>query len=258
MAKKEKQLAVAAEETELMLPEGEAWGSEELDASDIVVPKLLLMQGLSKFVTDGECSQGQIVDSLSKKSVGGITNIKSKEGKPVDLVAFSATKSWIDFEKIDGQWVYIKTYPLTGDNVGQPQEEIVNGVEVRRDRCMNFYVLLADQIAAGEAIPYVVSFRRTSMRAGKKIATMAAKLKALGNKPLAFKHILLSVVPMQKDDKTFWGFEVAEGANSTPAELKEAYKWHQTLKTVKARVDDADLKEPLKAEAEPVDGEVEF
>ena len=255
-AKETKAVATVAQTQEVALtaPTKQAWGSEDLSATGIIMPKLLLMQGLSKFVTEGEAAQGQIVNSLTKEVVGGITNIKTKAGTAVDLVAFKAFKTWLEFEKENGEWVYKKGYPMTADNVNFKQEEIINGVEIRRDRCLNYYCLQPSKVASGEALPVVVSFRRTSMKAGKKLATMAAELKALGGKPLAFKHFSLSAVPLQKDDKTFWGFEVEYGERSTEAELNEAFKWYSALKSIEAKIDDSDLREPEKAaHAEPTE-----
>lgn len=240
-------------------PIDEAWGTEGLDASDMLVPKLLLMQGLSKFVTDGDAQQGQVVDSLSKEVVGGITNIKAGTGDKVELVVFSTFKTWIEFEKIDDEYEFVKQFPMNASNVNLAQEEVVNGIEVRRDRCLNFYVLLPSQIADGSALPYVISFRRTSMRAGKKISSMAQRLKALGRKPIAFKKVVLSVVPMQRDDKKWWSYEMEEGENSSQAELNEAHKWYQVLKSATVRVDDSDLKEKAEAPAPVVsDAEQEY
>lgn len=244
-----KNVPAKKEETALSAPMDQAWGSEGLDSKDILVPKLLLMQGLSKKVNEGEAQQGQVVDSISGKVVGGIKNIKTKEGEPITMIAFSSFKTWIESEKIGDKYEYRKQYAMTPENADQAQEEVVNGISVRRDRCLNFYVLLKDQIADGTAFPYCVSFRRTSMKAGRKIATIAAQLKALGSKPLAFKNLHLSVTHMQNDQGQFWGFDVGAGENSSTQELNEAFRWHQALKTSTVRVDDSDLKQPEKSPA---------
>lgn len=246
---KVKNVPAQKEETAVAMtaPVDQAWGSEGLSSSDILVPKLLLMQGLSKKVNDGEAQQGQIIDSISGEVVGGITNIKTKAGEKVKLVAFSSNKTWIESEKIGEKFEYRKQYAYTPENASQDRELVVNGIEVRRDLVLNFYVLRTDQIEAGTAFPLAISFRRTSMKAGRKIATMAAKLKALGNKPLAFKNIELSVVHMQNDQGQFWGFDVNEGEQSTPKQLEVAYHWHKALKAAVVRVDDSDLKQPEKA-----------
>jgi hypothetical protein len=249
-----KEVAVAQEKS-VALPQNQAWGSEELGAGDFLVPKLLLMQGLSQLVTDGEAQQGQIVDSITNDVLGGITNIKTKECKVLDLIAFQSFKSWVEFVKDGDNWEYRATYPMTKENQSLLMEEVLAGETIRRDKCLNFYVLRPDQIESGEAFPYVISFRRTSMKAGKKLATIAAQLRALGNKPLAFKHFELSVIPLENDKGSFWGYDLKAGKTSTEKELTKAFEWYKTLQTVEVKIDDKDLVSdvPAKAPGEETD-----
>lgn len=239
---KEETAVAVKEETGLALPQNQAWGSEELGAGDFLVPKLLLMQGISEAVTNGDAQQGQVIDSITNDVVGGITNLKTQECKVLDLIAFQSFKTWVEFERDGDNWNYKSWYPMTKENANLETEEVVDGVTIRRDRCLNFYVIRPEQIAKGEAFPYVISFRRTSMKAGKKLATIAAQLRALGNKPLAFKHFELSVIALENDKGKFWGFDLKAGKNSTDAELNEAFKWYKTLQSADVKIDDKDLK----------------
>lgn len=255
-AKVEETKAVAVkEETALAAPMDQAWGSEELGAGDFLVPKLLLMQGISEAVANGDAQQGQILDSITNDVVGGITNIKTQECKVLDLIAFHSFKSWVEYKKNGDNWEYQATYPMTKENMGQETEEVVEGETIRRDRSLNFYVLRPEQIAKGEGFPYVISFRRTSMKAGKKLATIAAQLRALGNKPLAFKHFELSVIPLENDKGKFWGYDLKAGKQSTNEELNEAFKWYKTLQTAEIKIDDKDLRGDAPKAAEHSDAE---
>lgn len=235
-------VAVKSEEMALTAPMDQAWGSEELGAGDFLVPKLLLMQGISELVAAGDAQQGQVIDSITNDVIGGITNIKTKECKNIDLIAFHSFKSWVEYRKDGDNWEYQATYAMTKENMSLETEEVVEGETIRRDRCLNFYVLRPDQIAKGEAFPYVISFRRTSMKAGKKLATIAAQLRALGNKPLAFKHFELAVIQLENDKGTFWGFDLKAGKTSTNEELNEAFKWYKTLQSAEVKIDDKDLR----------------
>jgi len=237
--------AVAKEEPKALAvtePESETWGSDELDGRDMLVPKLLLGQGLSKFVTDGDADQGQIIDSLSKEVLGGVMDKKTKAAKPVALVLFDSNKTWLEFEKEGAEWVYKKTFARNANNIDLAREETIDGIEYRRDECLNFLALKAEDAENGVAMPYMVSFRRTSMRAGKKLGTFIRFWKGAG-KPIAHKTILLTAVPMQKDDKSFWGFDVSEGPVATPKQLAEARKWNQSIRANQehVKVDDSDL-----------------
>jgi hypothetical protein len=223
------------------------WGGEGLHGSDLLVPKMLLMQGLSKLVADGAASPGQIRDSLTGDLFGGKTG---KDVKPVEIIAFSSFRTWVIFEKKNGKDEYVKTIPITPENEGLAITEVVNGVEVRRDKCLNFYVLRPEDIKDGSAFPYLISFRRTSGRAGKKLATFAAKLRVF-KKPLASKVMMLSVESMENDKGKFFGLDISQGRDSTPEEIKEAFQWHEALKTATVRVDDSDLKTETAASSAP-------
>lgn len=234
----------------------DAWGMEELNAGDIIMPKLLLMQGLSKLVTAGEANQGEIANSLTKEVLGGITNIKAKTCTDVEVVCFKAFKTWLEFDKVEGEWVYRKQYPMDATNVDLAQEETVNGVEIRRDRCLNYYVLLPKEIAAGSALPYVVSFRRTSMQAGKKIASATTRWKALGAaNPICHKTFKLTVIQKTKDDKNYWAFDVNEGTPVNAEAQAECKKWFNALQKMSVKIDDSDLKEtdPVEAASGPAE-----
>lgn len=213
-----------------------SWGSENVDSKDLLVPKILVMQGLSQLVADGSANVGQIRESLGGTLLGG------KE-KPVELIAFSSFRTWVCFEKINDKDEYTGTMPITPENEGLPINEIVNGLEVRRDKCLNFYVLVADEVKSGMAFPYVVSFRRTSAQAGKKLSTFAAKFKAFG-KPMACKTMMLKAVPIENDKGKFFGFDIELGRDTSPEELKEARKWYDAFKTSNVKVDDSDMKQP--------------
>lgn len=220
-----------------------AWGSEGIGGGDLLIPKLTIMQGLSKLVTAGEAMVGEIRDSLSGDHKGGK---KGKEVTPVPMIAFQSFKTWVVFEKRNGKDEYVKTIPITAENEGLAINEVVGGVEVRRDKCLNFYVLLPSEIAEGMAFPYLVSFRRTSSQAGRKLATFSAKLRAF-KRPMASKVFDLGVETLENDKGTFFGYTIAMGRDATPQELAEARKWYDTLKTATVKHDDSDLKDSAAA-----------
>ena len=58
-----------------------AWGETEVTSKDIVIPKILCMQGLSDLVSDGKAKMGDFVDSLEGNILGDIDN-------PVAFVPF--------------------------------------------------------------------------------------------------------------------------------------------------------------------------
>lgn len=245
VAKKQKQEVVVAPEAV------GSWGSENLDSKDMIVPKLLVMQGMSKLVTDGVAMVGQIRESIEGNLLGGI--VKPKEMQPIEVIFFGSFKTWVVYENENGMDQYKGTVPFSVENQDWQLNEVVDGVAVRRDKTLNFYCLTVADIKAGMVFPYVVSFRRTSMPAGKKLATIAKKLSAF-NKPMAYKVFNLGVEMKENDKGKFFVPTIEATRDSTEAELKEAYKWHLTMKSASVKVDDSDLK----AEVDTNDEGIEF
>ena len=62
-----------------------AWGDAPVSARDIIIPKILAMQGLSELVTDGKAKFGDFVDSVTHQVLGSID-------KPLEFVPFHMTK----------------------------------------------------------------------------------------------------------------------------------------------------------------------
>jgi hypothetical protein len=255
--KKEETKEVAAkQETALAVPNG-SWGSENLAQDDILISKLLLMQGQSKLVQDRAANIGEVIDSVTKEVVGGAVG---KDKKPIELIGFHSTKTWVISEREvpkkageEKKFEFRQEIPMGPDNLGWEQEETINGVEIRRDRNINFYCLKVADVKEGNAIPVIVSFRRTGYMAGKKLTTMGQKLKAF-NQPLAAQVFQLGVEQAEKDGSKYWKFDIVPGRKSEAAELAEAFKWYTIVKQKpeSVRVDDSDLRE--EATAAPVAG----
>jgi hypothetical protein len=166
-----------------------AWGSEGLSNSDILVPKLLVMQGLSKLVSEGLANVGQIRDSLEGNLFGGM--VKPKENpQAMEVIPFSTFRTWVIFEKRNGKDEYVKTVPITPENEAWPINEVVGGVEVRRDKCLNFYVLRPRRDQGRGCIPlpdflppHVDASRQEARNACRKDARLREATRCQGHQP---------------------------------------------------------------------------
>lgn len=218
------------------------WGSEGVDSTDILIPKILLMQGLSDYVAEGSAQMGDLVNSVSAKLLG---TAREKDKKPVCIIPISTFKTWAEYTvDTKGGLKYKQTIPMTAANADLPLEDMVDNVKIRRDKCLNFYVLNVDE---PEEFPYVITFKRTSYHAGKKLATHFVKCqqaKALGKPvPPAATMFNLSGVKTQNDFGTFYVFDVAEAGKTSPELLAKAYHWYQVIKTKAVKVDESDVVE---------------
>lgn len=211
------------------------WGSEGVSTADIIIPKILVMQGMSKFVGDDkiQARMGELRDSLNATNLGGKENA-------VEMIVFQSERKWLIFEEEQGQMKYRKQEDMTPANESWPLEETINGVKIRRDKALNYYCILPGDVEKGMPFPYLVSFRRTSFQAGRKLATSIAKMRAF-KQPAASTVFKLTTSKVENDKGKFAVADVVESRKSTAKEVAAAYEWYQALKHKKAKVDESDL-----------------
>jgi hypothetical protein len=230
-----------------------AWGSENISAKDFIIPKILLMQGQSSFVTEGSAMVGQLVDSVSRELLGGKWG--RDNDKPLNFIPFYTFRTWVENEKKGDKFEYVRQLPMDAANEDLPLEYKDGDKIMRRDRCINVYVLLPEQLEAKQGIlPYVISFRRTSYTAGKKLSTFLGKL-ADFNLPAAAKNFKLSVLQKENDLGKFCTFDVEMLKDSKPEHMSVAYEWYKRVKNSTVKVDDSDLKTAEKVVSEKVVGD---
>ena len=144
------------------------WGPDEyVGGSDIVIAKILPMQPSSVLVTDGKAVMGEFRDSVTGVKMGSIV-------EPIEVIPFHIEKFW-DILVKDGdqfEWDHsealIENPALAGYNDNLPWTDTVDGQEIKRVRRMNFYVLLPSEVVTGASVPYILSFKTTSFREGRR------------------------------------------------------------------------------------------
>ena len=225
------------------------WGDQYVGAQDIILAKILPMQPTSQFVANMQAQIGEFRDSLSCSKLGSIV-------EPLEILPFFVRKSW-DIHKQDkesGQFKWAESEPLienpaqAGYNDNLPWHDTINGEEIKRIRRMDFFVMLPSEIKTGESVPYVLSFKSTSFREGKKIFTqMYLRNKKAGLPPPAYTFKLAG--SKQKNDKgTFIVPSVELGRKATAEEISECLSWFKTIQQGTVKVDESDLKQTEQAE----------
>ena len=236
------------------------WGVEFKPSSDMVVPKILPMQGLSKLVVERKAMIGEFRDSLSGKLVGSID-------KPFEFIPFHLVKVWdVQEQQADGSYKYSKTIPLVEDIMSKDYNDNLpwegegisadgKKVKVKNIRRMNYFVLLPDEIADGSAMPYILSFKSTSLKEGKKLFTsMYVRLAKAGLPPAAFT-VALGGVMTTNPKGTFVVPQINQGRKTTPEELTECLNWLKLVRGNKnIKVDESDVtQEEVEVTGEPTD-----
>lgn len=239
------------EQTQVAMAQAPAPGGEELLSSSIVIPKLLLMQGLSEFVNERKAQQGDMVRSTNGEVLGGPT-------KPVEFIPITFNHTWVLQEKIGGKYEYRGQEPMTAANQDLPWEFKQNGADWKRVKSLNVYALLPQDIAAEQAelekaksgempdpdkalLPVLITFRSTGFTAGKDVVTHFAKARKFGL-PGYVSTMKLSCHQDKNDKGTYYVFEVKSSGRATPEQQEVAKYWQGVLATQKVQVDESDEK----------------
>jgi hypothetical protein len=234
MAKKEESKEVTTTTgTELMAPTLDDWGNDnEMSSNDLVIPKILVQQGLSKFVTDGVAMFGDFCDSLTGEVFG---NPK----KPIRFIPIYMQKIWVISEKIAGKErpEFRAIVPVTPENENWPWDYEENGKQFIRSFVRNFYALLPD---AKKGMCYIIPFKGKSARAGKILATQMYTTNKLAGLPPAGTIMELSAQKEQNDDGVFM-VQYVKPLEMTPAALVvEGLNWFKLIRAGKTVEDTSD------------------
>jgi hypothetical protein len=216
---------------------------EELGISigDLSIPKIHCMQSTSDMVGEGLAKPGQFVNSMTKEVIG-------EYDKPVEIIPLFANKTWVYYDMTSGQPKFMRIEAMTPQNEHLPWDDVENGVKIRRDAALNFFVLRATEAEDDECFPYVISFKRTSYQAGKALATHLLKLKMF-RKPVFSKSVILSSRKEKKDTNTYAVMGIAIGKPTSDKAQAAAQLWLEMLQKGAYKVDDSDVKDDAKAAA---------
>jgi hypothetical protein len=228
MSKKQQEQEVVeakSQEVAALSQDLDAWGDNEASSRDIIIPKILCMQSTSELVTDGGAKMGDFVDSLTSEVLGNIDN-------PVKFIPFHMEKVYIISKKVKGasRFEFVQYEPVANQNY--PFEEEVGDDTIKYEYTLQFYCLREEDTS----LPYVLSFKSTSLRAGKVLSTqMYVRNKAAGLVPPAYT-MELSGRKDKNDQGTFVVMEVKAGNKTSPELIGECLNWFKIIKSGKARV----------------------
>lgn len=225
VALKEQQ-ALAAVPAEAM---SSNWGAiEEMETTDLLVPKIFHQQAMSKFVSEGKARPGDFCDSLTGE-------ILAKKEDKLQVIVFGMFKTMIisKLEAATNKFKLDKIVTIVPENAREyasmPLQQEVNGEQFKYNLQYNFYCLIPSLI---KELPFVLSLGSTKTRAAKKLSTMLYKLQQL-KRPGASVVFELTSVPVMNDQGSWFGLEITQGRNATPEELIRAHAWYVKSKSQK-------------------------
>lgn len=202
--------------------------AEDTDATDLLIPKILLQQGLSKFVSDGKARAGEFRDSLTGELLG------DKDGPPKVLI-FAHDKSWeISYRKNGEQKArYVGSERVTIQNatkeweVKDPSGTTINQIQ------HNFTCLYTGRANIEEEMPYILSMKTFSVRPAQKLCSHFQRLAKM--KRPSFSQIIELVPTVLENDKgKFFYIDWKAGRDATMEEMQAANRWRGILRSSKS------------------------
>lgn len=236
MSKKKQELVEQKSSEVAAYEQADEWGQDtDFSAQDMVISKILPMQGLSKLVTDRKAQLGEFRDSVNGTLMGSID-------EPMEFIPFKVDKLWVKTITSKGKTSFEGIEPITRDNENAPREEqLANGDYLHRDYTYYVYCLLPKDVEEGQVIPYIISLKRTSIKAGKKVMTqMFVRNKMAGKTPASWVMQLTGKLT-SNDKGTFVVLDVNTMHRPTSnEELSAAFDMFKLIKQGDTKIDHSD------------------
>ena len=215
------------------MPTG-SWGGEQASSKDMIIPRINLMQDISKLVKDGKAKAGQIVNGTTGEVMGGVD-------KKIEIIPVLTFAEWLNYEVTEERGkkkdIYVGKMLCDKTNENLPTEGFENGKPIRRVRQINVLCLEPSKL---DELPFIVSFKKTGTMAGKKLSTHFQVCAMKGAVAAGTVFNLFSSLSTM-DSYTFYRFEVETGRRATEPEVATAYKWYLAFKQGEAKAADDEL-----------------
>lgn len=237
----------------------------EVMRSDILVPYVVLAQGMSDSVKERKAQLGDIVRSTNFEKLGD-------PDSPVDVIFLHYPQTrWIIEKKPKGasRFEFVRAEPRNASNEteswsfwldeddNQVEETTKGAIEHRRVKQLLVYAILSKDIEASQAemakiekgelpdvskalTPVLMSFRSTSYKAGKELCTFHTKASSMGI-PIYRYSLAVSDVMDKNDEGSFYTWKVDQNkAKAVPKEhLVIVEKWAAIVAQGTLKADDA-------------------
>ncbi len=243
--------------------------TQEVLNTDILIPRLLLMQGLSDYVSERKAQQGDMIRSTTIEKLGNDSTA------PVDFIPLKITMEYREEEKVMEKFKFRRSVPRTHANENLPwtfyrnpqgqdfdKPGVLGATEWRRVKVINCFALLPQDIDAfqvemarvsesGEmpdltktVLPVMISFKSTSFNAGKSVSTFFAQVEEMKqHAPGVRAHaytLPLTCAPDKNDKGNYFVFKVGSPKKLDAKYLPQAERWLNTLHALKEiKIDDS-------------------
>lgn len=214
--------------TAVSIPKEEILGFGSNDQEDLIIPRATLLQALSPEIVD------RVKDPTTNEElkVGDIINNVSKEILPAVFMPIFQYKNWIRFnprKKTDPGYdpnyetsaiIWRSNDPNDPKVLGPETKFGPNGETPIAITYMNFLCLFE-----GYDSPVVISFSKTSYKAGKQLYSLAK----LTRQHMFSRKYLLGAKKETKNDDTYFVFNINCAGICTPEECLVGKQYYQEL-----------------------------
>ena len=198
------------------------WGAtEEMDSTDLLIPKIYHQQAMSKLVADGQAKPGDFCDSLTGQ-------VLAKKEDTLQVIIFGAFKTMVisKHDTMSNRWKLDEVVRIDRTNAANyanvPFEEETPDGRYKNSLFYNYYCLIPGKASE---LPYIMSLGSTKTKVARKLNTMLAKLQQTG-KPSAAVVFEMRSVPEKNDRGQWFGLEVTQGRDATKEEIQAAHTWY--------------------------------
>lgn len=243
-----KAVATRSPNTGIALTQEEmSWGNQIVDASDIIVPRLYIINGTSKLAKEDPKTylSGSIVRSTDKRIL-----------EDLQFVPFRYMKKWKIEVRGKSKFDHVRFEPFTPENATRPWEWVDKGQEYRANITVEFFVLMKDDIEREKAafssledgeypdpddvlLPTCISFSRSTYQQGKLLLSHFAKAQSMKLNP-AVSMFTLKPELYTNPENSWYGLAIEKVGKSQAEDILLAKKWYDMFDTANIVVDDSE------------------
>lgn len=209
------------------------WGAPDVTSKDIVIPKILIMQPGSEAVLKRGAKFGEFREASTDRLIGSVE-------KPFEFIPFWCEKIWLVMDGTDKKEKFLRIEKVTAQNESHPFESVVGKTREVWRFVYNFYVMLPNEL---DGLPYIISFKGSSMRAGRSLFTQMYAINQKAGLTPASLVMRMGGSIESNNDGTFVVADVKPVRASKSAEIEAAFNWVKTIRSGAVKVDDSDLKQ---------------
>lgn len=245
--------------------------------SDVVIPKITLMQAMSDLVKAEKAKAGQMVRSSNSEAIGN-------ETMPIDFIPLTIKNDWlisegtVDPKSKKVKYKFKKYEARTNKNEGDEWDYVEDNIPMKRTKILTVFALLPQDIEIekkmvqdiengdtpnvdGVLLPVAIQFKGSSFKSGRDISTLFAKAESISrtvgkNVPVYGTTMRLSCVEEANDDGSFFVYKTQPTGKTKEDYRKACASWYAVLNSNnEVKVDESDMvkTQAFHSDAKPVD-----